>query len=476
MAMISATAAESLISPFALDHRSGGQECLGAGRLTIRAPQVPLRLVISGGNWSNTSNAGVGYANCNNSLSNSNSNIGARLAHMNHHSDSGLTSGWNRQTTTSTGSCGEGRDETCRPDEMKRIGAKDLEDVTSMEVLERAADKACSTRQNISEVAEFKANRTENLRALQESLRNRTYRTSEYRMFEVNERGKTRVVADLPLYPDRIVHWAIALVLEDKMNAKLIDQTYASIPGRGAHGAVTKLRHYMNDPKVKYALQVDVQKFFPSIDKSILKEKVRHVLKDGYMIWLLDTVIDDYRLPGLPIGNRTSPMLANLYLSDMAHALKERFHVHYVVGYMDDWVVLGYTTVWLRKIRNAIASMLGEIGLKLKANWQIYPVAVRGVDFVGYRIYPDHVLLRNSTKARLKRACRSIMEHLDVVPELSRHDKGVMASYEGVLKWCDSFHLRQATLGRVEAKLAQLEAEHRNAICFGYFFNSMVIE
>ena len=56
-------------------------------------------------------------------------------------------------------------------------------------------------------------------------------------MFKMNERGTERLVADLPLYPDRILHWAICLAAEDDLNRKLIAQTYASIPGRGYHQA-----------------------------------------------------------------------------------------------------------------------------------------------------------------------------------------------------------------------------------------------
>lgn len=356
---------------------------------------------------------------------------------------------------------------------VRRIGSNDIEDFTSMEILLEASKRACRSRKSKVEVAEFLSNRNELLEALQASLRDGTYRSSEYRMFYVRENGKIRLVADLPLYPDRIAHWAVALAIEERMNSKLIGQTYASIPGRGAHQAVRQLQKYMQDSRVRFALQVDVSKFFPSMDKTVLKGKLRTVLKDKPVLKFLDTVIDDYDLPGIPIGNRTSPMFANLYLSEMDHVLKERHHVHYYVRYMDDIVVLGYSKPWLHRIHEIMTAMLSEIGLTIKGNWQIYPISARGVDFVGYVTYPTHILLRKRTKIRMKRAVRRISEHLDTVPTLSAHDRGTLASYNGVLKWCDSYHLRQMTLEPLERKISMKAEEAMVTKSAAYFFNSL---
>lgn len=359
---------------------------------------------------------------------------------------------------------------------MNRIGPSDLDgDLTDLEILAEAAKRACANRRDKAEVAAFLADRDGKLLAIQASLRDRTYRSSPYRMFEVHEHGKVRLVADLPLCPDRIVHWAIALVLERPLNSKLIDQTYGSIPGRGTVAAVRQISDYMRDPRAVYALQMDVRKFFPSIDKEILKQKLRHAIKDtAGVLWVLDEIIDGYELPGIAIGNRVSPMFANLYLSEIDHRMREVHHVHYHVRFIDDTVILGYSKQWLHRIRDIYDEELKAIGLEMKSNWQIYPVGARGVRVLGYVIYADHILVKKDTKLRLKRACARILEDLDSVPYLSKHDRGTLASYNGILKWGDCHHLRAATIGLVENRLIEIEQGRDAERAIAWFYSEVL--
>ena len=154
-------------------------------------------------------------------------------------------------------------------------------------------------------------------------LIDRTFVSSEYRMFNVREGGKMREIADLPFFPDRIVHWALMQVLETMFLRNLIPQSYAAMPGRGTHQALRTLKRYLRRPDAKYALKMDIRKFFPSIDKDVLMEKLEHRIKDEGVLWLLGRIIHDYPHPGIPIGNYTSQFLANFYLSDLDHYMKE---------------------------------------------------------------------------------------------------------------------------------------------------------
>ena len=332
---------------------------------------------------------------------------------------------------------------------MRRIGGL-WEQLISMDTLERAAKIACASRKNKKEVKEFEKRKDELLHNLQTSVINHTYKSSEYRMFKVNENGKERDVADLPLYPDRIFHWALALVLEKPMNSKLIDQTHASRPGHGIHSAMMNVNKYIvNDSRAVFYLKCDVRKFFPSIDKEILKSKLRHVLKDSDILTELDKLINQYPYSGLPIGNRTSPMLANLYLSEIDHMMKEKHHVHYYVRYMDDIVILGYSRPWLKRIRDTVASYLSDIGLNMKPNWIISAIDPFGIDFVGYRIFSDHILLRKRIKLNLKKAVKRMIFKLKSGDELDVHDKGAIASYTGFLMWCNGYNLYRSTIYEV---------------------------
>lgn len=329
---------------------------------------------------------------------------------------------------------------------VKRIG-NIFYRIVDIDNLRAAAKKACASRKDRVEVEAFKRNQEKKLLALRESLLEGTFQSSRYRMFVTNENGKDRLVADCPLYPDRILHWAICLVAEEPLNRKLIDQTYGSIPGTGHHAAVKCVYGYIrNDSRVKYALSLDVRHFFASIDKEILKQKMRLAYKDQLFLELMDVIIDGYDLPGIPIGNRTSPMLANLYLSEIDHVMKERHHCHYYVRYMDDIVILGYSSKWLHRMQRIIDSMMKEIGLELKRNWQVYPIDSRGIPFLGYRIFSDHILLKKTTKRRMQAAARRISESISHEYSMSKHDLGTVHSYEGVLKWCNGRNLYKTTL------------------------------
>lgn len=333
---------------------------------------------------------------------------------------------------------------------MHRISG--IFDILSLpEVLETAADNACKSRKDKGEVAAFLQDRDRLLQKLRRELLTETYVSSEYRMFTIHEKGKERLVADLPLYPDRILHWAICLAVEDKLNAKLIAQTYASIPGRGFHQAVHQVYTYVrNDPKAKYALVMDVRKFYQSIDLDVLKKKLEAVIKDRRFLRLMFRLLDEYPCGGLPLGNRYSPMLANLYLSNLDHLLKETHHVHYYVRFMDDMCVIGYSKPWLRRILGVVQGALAEDGLTLKGNYQIFPIDSRGIPFLGYRIYSDHILLKRRNKVKMMRAAGRVLSHCKASGEMSAHDMGTVASYRGMLKWCNGRHLDKKIFGPIE--------------------------
>lgn len=344
---------------------------------------------------------------------------------------------------------------------MKRIGGL-WQEVVTTEILEKVASKACSSRKNKNEVAEFLANKDELLRRLQNQLTYHTYETSPYNLFYKMENGKERLVSDLPLYPDRIAHWAVAYVVEPLVNRRLIPQSHASRKGHGTHTAIADVKKYLDaDPKIKYCLKVDVRKFFQSIPKEVAKECIRKVIKDPDVLWFIDKIVDDYPEPGIPLGNRLSPMIANLVLSyAVDHPMKEDHHCHYYVRYMDDIIVLGYSKQWLHKIRKIMAAQLEEFGLTMKDNWQVFPIDDRGIDFVGYRIYRDKILLRKSTKIRMKRACAAIQAEVDAGGVVDRHGQGTVWSYHGILKWCDSRELARIT---VNPLIRQIDEQKRLA-------------
>lgn len=279
---------------------------------------------------------------------------------------------------------------------------------------------------------------------IQTALLFHTYTTSDYNVFIICDRGKRREIYDLPYYPDRIIQWAVMRVIEPIFLSKIIPQSFAAMPGRGQHKALWLLQKYMHDdPKgTAYCLKTDIKHFFPSISHDILKDILRGIFKDPDLIWLLDDIIDSVD-EGIPIGNYTSQYLGNIYLAGLDHYMKEVVGAKYYLRYMDDIIILDGAKERLRDIFNAMREYVeSRLQLTIKENWQIFPTDVRGVDFVGYRSFYGFTLLRRRVKKNFIKAAKEIRGKLDRGEELTTHDKCVLGSYHGILKWCDSYRLK----------------------------------
>lgn len=319
-----------------------------------------------------------------------------------------------------------------------------------MENLERAYKRSRKGKTKKTLVKMVDENPEKFLKAIQESLLNKTYKTSKYRVFQLRERGKNRDVCDLPYYPDRIVHWALMFHIEPIFLRLLIQDTYAALPGKGSHLALRKIRKFMKDKEgTKYCLKLDVRKYFNNIDKNVLKEMLRRYIKCPDTLWLLDEIIDSYPI-GIPIGNYTSQYFGNFYLSEFDHWIKEVKHRKYYLRYMDDLIIFGKTKEELHKLREEISEYLAKLGLELKHNYQVFPTDVRGVDFVGYRSFYGYTLLRKATKKRMKKATRCAKRRLESRQNLTSKNLGAYASYNGILKHCSSFRLRKNSLSMIE--------------------------
>lgn len=273
----------------------------------------------------------------------------------------------------------------------------------------RIADKIARKGKSAQYGVQLHAKSVEaNLLRLQAMLMEKTYRTSQYSTFKVYE-PKEREVFRLPFFPDRIAHHAVMNVLEPVFVSTFTADTYSCIKGKGIHAAFYALKRALRDKEgTTYCLKLDIKKFYPSIDHTVLKGLLRRKIKDNDLLWLLDEIIDS--APGLPIGNYLSQYLANFYLTYFDHWLKEKKGIKYYFRYADDIVILAPDKPYLHALLADIRQYLtNNLQLEVKENYQVFPVAARSIDFVGYRFYHTHTLLRKSIKQRFARmmACRS---------------------------------------------------------------------
>ena len=281
---------------------------------------------------------------------------------------------------------------------MKRVNNL-FEKIVNLDNLRVADDKAQRGKSKKYGVRLHNLNKEGNLNSLRESLLNRTYKTSEYDMFKIYE-PKEREIFRLTFYPDRIVHHAIMNVLEPIFIGCFVKDTYSAIKGRGIHLAASNLKKVLRDVEgTTYCMKLDIKKFYPNINHEVLKSLIRRKIKDKDLLWLFDEIITS--APGLPIGNYLSQYLANFYLTYFDHWLKEIKGVKYYFRYADDMVILSSDNEHLHNLLIEIREYL-DVNLKLvvKNNYQIFPVEDRGIDFLGYKFYHTHTLLRKSIKKR----------------------------------------------------------------------------
>lgn len=301
---------------------------------------------------------------------------------------------------------------------MKRKGYL-YDKICELDNLILAEKKARKGKSKQKGVIEFDKNKEDNLILLNKILINQQYKTSNYYIFKIYEK-KERIIYQLPYYPDRIIHHAILNILESIFINCFTINTYSCIKKRGIHKALNKIKINLEDKEnTKYCLKLDVQKFYPNVDHNILKQLLNKKFKDQKLLNLLYEIVES--APGLPIGNYISQVFGNFYLTYFDHWIKEELKIKYYYRYCDDIVIFNSDKEYLHSIRKQIQYYL-KINLKLevKNNYRVFPIK-EGLDFLGYKIYPEYVKLRKSIKKNFIKMIKY------------RRNKKSIASYHGWL-------------------------------------------
>ena len=279
----------------------------------------------------------------------------------------------------------------------------------------------------------FERNLEENLIDLQNRLIWDQYRTGPYRYFWVHE-PKTRRIAALDHFEDRIVQHALFAVLNPIWERRFIDDSYACRVGLGTHAGANKAQRMLRDllrRKGKiYALKADISKYFASVDHAILKQIYRRVIRCPRTLALLDDIIDSYHEngrpgKGMPIGNLISQLMANAYLDRLDQYVKCRRGERYYARYMDDFVILHHDKQHLHALRLDLERWLGdELALATNHKTAVFPVHPRhgrGLDFLGYHLWPHKRRLRKASMKRFKRRVRHLRRQY-AAGEISERD------------------------------------------------------
>ncbi len=306
---------------------------------------------------------------------------------------------------------------------MKRYGnlSNQIIDFENLLLAARKAQKGKRFRDN---VLAFNYNLEKELQQLQTELRTKTYRPGAYRTFEIKD-PKPRLISAAP-YRDRVVHHALCNIIIPIFENTFIFDSYANRLGFGTHRALRRFTHFARSSR--YILQCDIKKYFPSIDLEILKGLIRLKIKCPDTLWLIDTIIDgsneqessiEYfpgdelltptqRRKGLPIGNLTSQFFANVYLNGLDHFVKEQLRATKYLRYVDDFALFSDDREFLADARTQIESYLTTLRLKIHPiKSQLFETS-QGANFVGFRVLPDRIRVRNDNLRRARHRLKQL--------------------------------------------------------------------
>lgn len=286
-----------------------------------------------------------------------------------------------------------------------------------------------------AEIMAFATELEDNLIAIQRGMMDGSYELGPYRKLWVYVPKKRLVMA--LCYPDRIVQWSIYQYLMPIYDKLFIEDSYGCRKNKGSHRAAARLQYWMRQVGRKpgpgwYYLKLDISKYFYRVNHekllAILERRIKDPAMMAFIRGIVNSKAEPFGLPrgrtpqdtppeewlydaGMPIGNLTSQLFANIYLNELDQYCKHQLKIHYYVRYMDDVIILGPDKETLHRWKEAIEVFLREaLALDLNNKTSIRPVR-QGVEFVGVRIWSTHMKLRKSTVQRIKREVHKISAH-----------------------------------------------------------------
>ncbi|MEK7655491.1 MAG: reverse transcriptase domain-containing protein [Patescibacteria group bacterium] len=274
---------------------------------------------------------------------------------------------------------------------------------------------------------------------LHEDLRDGTYEHGPYESFFVCDPKRRHI--HKPSVRDRLVHHAVVRVVEPLFDRRFIFDAWSCRKSKGTHAAVNRLQSFCwrlsrNNTRTVWVLKLDIRKFFENVDQDVLLRVLSKTIGDPRVNDLFTRIIRSFS-NGIPLGNLTSQLFANVYLNELDQLMKHEIRMRSYIRYCDDFVLT-------HQDREILESALLRIRLFLLAQLRLtlHPKKIilvpyhRGVDFLGFICFPHYRVLRAKTKRRM----------------LRRVNEKNLASYNGILQHCRSHKLGIELLRIVSTK------------------------
>lgn len=289
------------------------------------------------------------------------------------------------------------------------------------------------------DVQEFQLQLADNLMSLHCDLANKTYCHGSYQAFNISD-PKPRCIHKASVR-DRLVHQLVYDILYWQFDKRFIFDSYSSRENKGIHKAMNRFKLFAgqvshNHRRTGYVLKGDIRKFFENINQAILLKILQRQISDPDLLWLIKQVLASFCAKisemGLPLGNLTSQLFANIYMNEFDRFVKQELRVKHYIRFADDFVILSIDRNYLVGILMKLNIFLsGELRLSMHPNKVFIKTYASGVDFLGWTHFVKHRNIRTTTKNRM-------IKKLSGWPKLE-----TVNSYRGLLSHGNTYKIRK---------------------------------
>lgn len=288
---------------------------------------------------------------------------------------------------------------------MKRVGNL-YDSIVSKEALYQGFLDARKSKGGRRGCFEFEKRLAPELLALHNELTSGIYKPQPYFKFTIHEPKKRDIYA--PAFRDCVVQHAIYAKTMPIFEKTFIDQSFACRVGLGTHKAADYAQEALRRAGPgTYTLQLDIKKFFYSIDRPTLQKLIERKIKDNKLVTLM-MMFAEYQEPtGIPIGNLLSQMYALIYMNPLDHyatrVLKPRAGY---CRYVDDFLLFGLTRAQALDYRKKLTRFVNN-KLKLTLSRSTIANTKRGVNFCGYRTWMSARFIRKHSLYKARKSVRN---------------------------------------------------------------------
>lgn len=295
-----------------------------------------------------------------------------------------------------------------------------------------------------------------NLDYIHTILNEKNYQPGNYTQFYVRD-PKLRLIHKATVL-DRVMHHIVSRELEPIFEPVFYAHSYSCRKNKGTHKGVTALQKIArkasrNNKITCWALKCDIKKFFASVNHKTLFAILGRKIKDRDFLDLLWRIIDGFcsdgttdhsNKKGIPIGNLTSQFFSNIYMNELDQFVKHKLKVKYYIRYADDFVILSGDKEYLESLIAPIGQFLNkQLDLELHPQKISFTKFRSGIDFLGYVIFPYHILPRVKTKKRMLRKIKLKIEEFKTGQISEERMNQTIQSYLGYLGHANTHKFRK---------------------------------